>query len=149
MSPAGAFIATSFLDDRVDQLAGLKPKSPRRETAEGILAPNVQGLYEWGRLKRCYTVRAFHSLITSCIERAVFAAKVRAARAVLGLSQDQFALKIGLTQKSVHRIEHGDVQPKVRTILMIEQFWGRQGIAFENVNGGFRLVVKSSVLLHN
>ena len=67
------------------------------------------------------------------IERAVFAAKVRAARAVLGLSQDQFALKIGLTQRSVHRIEHGDVQPKVRTILMIEQFWGRQGIAFENV----------------
>ena len=83
------------------------------------------------------------------IERAVFAAKVRAARAVLGLSQDQFALKIGLTQRSVHRIEHGDVQPKVRTILMIEQFWGRQGITFENLNGGFRLVVESSVLLHN
>jgi DNA-binding XRE family transcriptional regulator len=84
------------------------------------------------------------------VERAAFAAKLRAARAVLGLSQDQFALQIGLTQRSVHRIEHGDVQPKVRTILMIEQFWCRQGISFENLsNGGFRLVVESSVLLRN
>jgi DNA-binding XRE family transcriptional regulator len=84
------------------------------------------------------------------VERAAFAAKVRAARAVLGLSQDQFARQVGLTQRSVHRIEHGDVQPKVRTILVIEQFWGRQGISFENLSdGGFRLVVESSVLSHD
>ncbi len=82
------------------------------------------------------------------VERAAFAAKLRAARAVLGLSQYQFAHQIGLTQKSVHRIEQGDVQPKARTILMIEQFWCRQGISFENLSsGGFRLVVESSVLL--
>jgi DNA-binding XRE family transcriptional regulator len=82
------------------------------------------------------------------LERAAFAAKVRAARAVLGLSQDQFAHEVGLTQKSVHRIEQADVQPKVRTILMIEQFWESQGISFEDLrNGGFRLVVESAVLL--
>lgn len=81
------------------------------------------------------------------VERMAFAAKLRAARAVLGLSQDQLAHEIGLTQKSVHRIEHGDVQPKVRTILMIERFWSERGISFENLsNGGFRLVVESSVL---
>ena len=81
------------------------------------------------------------------VERTAFAAKLRAARAVLGLSQDQLAHQIGLTQKSVHRIEHGDVQPKVRTILMIERFWCERGISFENLsNGGFRLVVESSVL---
>ena len=81
------------------------------------------------------------------VERTAFAAKVRAARAVLGLSQVQLAHHIGLTQKSVHRIEHGDVQPKVRTILAIEQFWRQRGIAFENLsNGGFRLVVEGSVL---
>ena len=81
------------------------------------------------------------------VERTAFAAKIRAARAVLGLSQVQFAHHIGLTQKSVHRIEHGDVQPKVRTIVAIEQFWRRRGIAFENLsNGGFRLVVEGSVL---
>jgi DNA-binding XRE family transcriptional regulator len=81
------------------------------------------------------------------VERAAFAAKLRAARAVLGLSQAQLAHHIGLTQKSVHRIERGDVQPKVRTIFMIERFWRRQGISFENLsNGGFRLVVEGSVL---
>lgn len=82
------------------------------------------------------------------VERAAFAAKVRAARAVLGLSQDEFAQAIGLTQKSVHRIEQGAVEPKVRTIAKIEQFWARQGIAFEHLRGGgFRLVVDSAVLL--
>lgn len=84
------------------------------------------------------------------VERAAFAAKVRAARAVLGLSQEQFAVQIGLTQKSVHRIEQGDVQPKVRTILTIEQFWRGQGISFENLrDGGFRLVVDSTLLLRD
>jgi len=84
------------------------------------------------------------------LERTAFAGKVRAARAVLGLSQDQFAHQVGLTQKSVHRIEQADVQPKARTIHMIEQFWSSQGISFENLrDGGFRLVVESSVLLRD
>lgn len=84
------------------------------------------------------------------VERVAFAAKVRAARAVLGLNQDQFAFQVGLTQKSVHRIEQGSVQAKARTIHMIEQFWSSQGISFENLrDGGFRLVVESSVLFHD
>ena len=84
------------------------------------------------------------------VERVAFAAKLRAARAVLGLSQDEFAHHIGLTQKSVHRIEQGTVQPKLRTILTIEKFWCEQGISFEKLrNGGFRLVVESSVLLRD
>ncbi len=88
--------------------------------------------------------------LTLRIERAAFAAKLRAARAVLGLSQDQFAHEIGLTQKSVHRIEQGLVQPHLRTMLKIEQFWCHQGISFENLRtGGFRLVVESDVLLRD
>jgi DNA-binding XRE family transcriptional regulator len=84
------------------------------------------------------------------VERAAFAGKVRAARAVLSVSQEQFALQVGLTQKSVHRIEQADVQPKARTIHMIEQFWRSQGISFENLrDGGFRLVVESAVLLRD
>jgi DNA-binding XRE family transcriptional regulator len=84
------------------------------------------------------------------VERLAFAAKLRAARAVLGLSQDQLALRIGLTQRSVHRIEQCDVQPKVRTILMIERFLAAQGIVFENLrDGGFRLVIDSAVLLRD
>ncbi len=82
------------------------------------------------------------------VERIAFAAKVRSARAILGLSQDQFARRIGLTQKSVHRIEQGTVEPKLQTILKIQRFWTEQGIAFEDLrSGGFRLAVGSDVLL--
>ena len=84
------------------------------------------------------------------VERAAFAAKLRAARAVLGMSQDHFAQHVGLTQKSVHRIEQGTVQAKLRTILTIEQFWRSRGIVFEDLrSGGFRLVVEGYVLLHD
>jgi DNA-binding XRE family transcriptional regulator len=84
------------------------------------------------------------------VERAAFAAKVRAGRAVLGLSQDQFARHIGLTQKSIHRIEQGAVQPKRQTVLKIQRFWFERGIAFENLrSGGFRLAVDADVLLQN
>jgi len=84
------------------------------------------------------------------VERAAFAAKSRSARSILGLSQSEFAFQIGLTQKSVHRIEQGDVQAKVRTIRMIEQFWREQGISFENLgDGGFRLIVGGNVLLRD
>jgi DNA-binding XRE family transcriptional regulator len=84
------------------------------------------------------------------IERASFAAKLRASRAVLGLSQDQFAQQIDLTQRSVHRLEQGAVQPKLQTIIRIQRFWLDQGISFEDLrNGGFRLVVDSTVLMRD
>jgi DNA-binding XRE family transcriptional regulator len=84
------------------------------------------------------------------VERTVFAAKVRSARAVLSLSQDQFARHIGLTQKSVHRIEQATVQAKLQTVLKIQRFWLEQGISFESLRGGgFRLVVESDVLLRS
>ena len=82
------------------------------------------------------------------LERAAFGAKVRAARAILTLSQDQLAARLGLTQKSVHRIEQGAVEPKVRTIYTIQQFWRDNGIAFENLpDGGFQLIVRGASLL--
>jgi DNA-binding XRE family transcriptional regulator len=81
------------------------------------------------------------------LERGAFAAKNRAARAVLGLSQRRVAELIGLTQKSVHRIEHGAVHPSMRTIVRIERFWHEHGVFFEEAeNCGFRLVVDASVL---
>ena len=84
---------------------------------------------------------------TSRAERSAFAAKARAARAILGLSQDAFAQRVGLTQKSVHRIEQGIVEPKLRTILTIETFWSENGISFEDGrDGGFRLAVEGAVL---
>lgn len=81
------------------------------------------------------------------LERTAFGAKTRAARAVLGFSQDEFGELVGLTQRSVHRIEQGLVEPRLRTILAIDQFWKDHGIAFEDLpDGGFRLVVKGSLL---
>jgi transcriptional regulator with XRE-family HTH domain len=81
------------------------------------------------------------------LERSAFGAKTRAARAVLGLSQDELADLVGLTQRSVHRIEQGLVEPRLRTIATIEQFWNDRDIAFEDLpDGGFRLVVKGSLL---
>lgn len=81
------------------------------------------------------------------VEQKAFAAKLRATRAILDMSQGQLADEIGLTQRSIHRIERGDVQPKVRTILTIEKFWSQRGISFEGLSdGGFRLVVDSTVL---
>jgi transcriptional regulator with XRE-family HTH domain len=81
------------------------------------------------------------------LERSAFGAKTRAARAVLGLSQDELAELVGLTQRSVHRIEQGLVEPRLRTIATIEQFWNDRDIAFEDLpDGGFRLVVKGSLL---
>jgi DNA-binding XRE family transcriptional regulator len=78
------------------------------------------------------------------IERAAFAAKVRLARAVLAMSQEEFAGQVGLTQKSIHRIEQGAVEPKLRTMLTIERFWSDRGISFEDApNGGFSLTVDS------
>ena len=84
---------------------------------------------------------------TMRIERASFAAKLRAGRAVLGLSQDELAQQVGLTQKSVHRLEQGAVQPQLRTVARIQRFFCDRGISFENLrDGGFRLVVDSTVL---
>jgi len=81
------------------------------------------------------------------MERSAFGAKIRAARAVLGLSQDELGGSVGLTQRSVHRIEQGLVEPRLRTMLSMEQFWIDRGIGFEDLpDGGFRLVVKGSLL---
>lgn len=84
------------------------------------------------------------------LERISFAAKVRSVRAILGLSQDQLASRIGLTQKSVHRIEQGTVDPKLKTVLQIQRFWKERGLFFEDLRGGgFRLVVGSDTLLRD
>jgi DNA-binding XRE family transcriptional regulator len=81
------------------------------------------------------------------LERLSFGAKVRAARAVLGQSQTEFAHQVGLTQKSVHRIEQGAVEPKLRTRRVIEQCWRDSGIGFEDLmDGGFRITVQGPVL---
>jgi len=79
------------------------------------------------------------------MERLVFAAKVRMARAVAGLSQSELAARIGMTQRSIHKLEQGGTEPRRATVAVLEMLWREQGIEFEDLaDGGFRALVRSS-----
>lgn len=80
------------------------------------------------------------------LERRAFAAKVRMARAVLGLSQSEFGDRVGLTQRAIHKLEQGDTEPRRATVHAIEDMWRCEAIDFEDLpEGGFRVVVRSAV----
>ena len=81
------------------------------------------------------------------LERLAFAAKLRMARAVLGCSQSELAAVVGLTQRSVHKLEQGETEPRRATVHAIEQYWRDHGIDFEDLaDGGFRVSVRSALL---
>ena len=74
------------------------------------------------------------------LERKAFAAKIRMTRALIGWSQTELAQRVGLTQRSVHKLEQGETDPRRSTVYVIEQLWRQQGIEFEDLaDGGFRL----------
>jgi transcriptional regulator with XRE-family HTH domain len=77
----------------------------------------------------------------------VFAAKIRMARALLGWSQSELALRVGLTQRGIHKLEQGDTDPRRATVRAIEAVWLDEGIEFEEIaDGGFRLTVRAGVI---
>jgi transcriptional regulator with XRE-family HTH domain len=81
------------------------------------------------------------------LERRVFAAKIRAARAILGWSQSEFGLRVGLTQRAIHKLEQGDTEPRRATVRAIDDVWHEQGIEFEDLaDGGFRVNVRAHVV---
>lgn len=81
------------------------------------------------------------------LERRAFAAKIRVVRAVLGWSQSEFAFRVGLTQRAVHKLEQGDTEPRRSTVRVIEEIWREQGIEFEDTgDGGFRASVRPALL---
>lgn len=78
------------------------------------------------------------------MERLAFAAKVRMARAVAGLSQSELAARIGMTQRSIHKLEQGGTEPRRATVAALEMLWREQGIEFEDLaDGAVRAVVRS------
>lgn len=78
------------------------------------------------------------------MERMAFAAKVRLARAVAGLSQSDLAARVGMTQRSIHKLEQGGTEPRRSTVAAIEMLWREYGIEFEDVgDGGFRALVRA------
>jgi transcriptional regulator with XRE-family HTH domain len=78
------------------------------------------------------------------MERLAFAAKVRLARAVAGLSQSDLAARVGMTQRSIHKLEQGGTEPRRSTVAAIEMLWREYGIEFEDTgDGGFRALVRA------
>ena len=81
------------------------------------------------------------------LERRAFAAKLRMARAVIGWSQSELAYHVGLTQRSIHKLEQGETEPRRATARAIEMLWREQGIVFEDMpDGGFRVTVQPQLL---
>jgi predicted transcriptional regulator len=80
-------------------------------------------------------------------ERVTFAAKVRAARAVLGWSQRELGLRVSMTQKSIYRMEQGTHDLRRSTVVIIEQILKDEGIEFEDLpDGGITIVVPEVIL---
>ena len=79
------------------------------------------------------------------LERDVFAAKVRLARAVLGWSQSELGRRIGLTQRAIHKLEQGMTEPRRTTLSALEEVWREQKIEYEDLaDGGFRVSIGST-----
>jgi len=75
-------------------------------------------------------------------ERRDFAAKVRAARALLGWSQAELGQRVGVTQRSINRLEQANVDIRRSTAVAIEEVLRDEGVHFEAIqSGGFRIVV--------
>ena len=76
------------------------------------------------------------------LERREFSAKVRAARALLGWTQAELGRRIGVTQRSVNRLEQADVDVRRSTAVAIERAFKDEGIAFQDMaQGGFKILV--------
>lgn len=85
-------------------------------------------------------VRTAHSVDR---ERHAFAAKVRGARAVLGWSQAELGQRVGVTQRSINRLEQANVDIRRSTAVAIEEVLREEGVSFEPIqSGGFRIVVQ-------
>ena len=81
------------------------------------------------------------------VEKHAFAAKIRLARAVLGWSQSELGLRVGLTQRAIHKLEQGQTEPRRTTVQALQEVWRDKNIEFEDLaDGGFRVRIGSAVL---
>lgn len=81
------------------------------------------------------------------LERQRLAAKLRATRAILNLSQMELGVRVDLTQRSIYRLEQAQVDAKRATIRILERFWQAIGIGFEDLpDGGFTISIRAAAL---
>jgi len=80
-------------------------------------------------------------------DRVVFAAKIRLARAVLGWSQTELGLRVGLTQRAIHKLEQGETEPRRKTADALNEIWRAQKIKFSDLrNGSLRVSIHPHAL---
>ena len=79
------------------------------------------------------------------LERHAFAAKIRLVRAVLGWSQSELGVRIGMTQRAIHKLEQGETEPRRTTMRALEEIWRENNIEFEDLaDGGFRVSIRAA-----
>jgi ribosome-binding protein aMBF1 (putative translation factor) len=79
-------------------------------------------------------------------DREVFAARVRAGRAILGWSQTALGKKARITQRAVHRIEIGAVQSREATVARIDKAFNEAGLTFQRGAEGFTMTVPLQIV---
>jgi transcriptional regulator with XRE-family HTH domain len=77
----------------------------------------------------------------------LFAARMRAARAVLGWSQTELGRRARVTQRAIYRLEKAAVQARHQTEVRINKAFKDAGVAFQELpNGGFEMSVPSELV---
>lgn len=77
----------------------------------------------------------------------LFAARMRAARAVLGWSQTELGKRAKVTQRAIYRLEKAAVRARHQTEVRINKAFKDAGVEFEDLpNGGFEMSVPSQLV---
>jgi predicted transcriptional regulator len=81
------------------------------------------------------------------VDPQLFAARIRAARAVLGWSQTELGKKARVTQRAIYRLEKAAVRARHLTQVRINKAFEDAGIGFAQLpNGDFEMIVRSQLL---
>jgi transcriptional regulator with XRE-family HTH domain len=81
------------------------------------------------------------------VDPQLFAARIRAARAVLGWSQTELGKKARVTQRAIYRLEKAAVRARHLTQVRINKAFEDAGIGFAQLpNGDFEMTVRSRLL---
>lgn len=77
----------------------------------------------------------------------LFAARIRAARAVLGWSQTELGRRAKVTQRAIYRLEKAAARARHLTEIRINKAFKDAGVEFQELpNGGFEMCVPSQLV---